>query len=252
MFGDLKTIAGNMSYLIQNIQPFKYFKVDWFNLNKLSIAFKFLDSGVTPEFEAMAQRSMIEDNKFGFADSDAIEILEEEAKDAFPSTAEFTKMMRLGSVIGNEEEIKLAVAPARQVKSIRSNLTVIEKKRDMHENPMYEETVNKMVKYNSSHKQMHKSPSGPIDDGRAAQWGSPRSGGNNTGNICNEDMMDIEFFEDEEVIEVNQRTYERGSEKGEFQYYTSLVAKCPIWSKHFTKAEIDYSIIERLRSKFHR
>lgn len=28
IFGDLKTIAGNMSYLIQNIQPFKYYKID--------------------------------------------------------------------------------------------------------------------------------------------------------------------------------------------------------------------------------
>jgi hypothetical protein len=249
IFGDLKTIAGNMSYIIQNIQPFKYYKIDWKSLNKLSIAFKFLDSGITPEFENMVKKSLNGENKFGFADSDAIEIVKEETKDTFPTDAEFTKMMRLGSVIGSEEEIKLALAPARQVRSIRSNLTVIERKRDMHENPMYEETVNKLVKYNSSSKKMYKSPSGPIEDGKVAQWGSPRSGGNNTGNNANEDIMDIEFFEDEEVIEINQRTFERGSGKGEFQYCTTLAAKWPTWSKNFTKPEIENSIYERIKRK---
>lgn len=62
MFGDYVTIASNMSYFIQSVEPFKHYKPDWKCMNKLKIAFKYLDLGTNYDFENIMVKSKIGDN----------------------------------------------------------------------------------------------------------------------------------------------------------------------------------------------
>jgi len=52
MFGDYKTIAENLNYFVQNVGTYYKYKIDWKSQNTLSIAYKYLDLGITYDFEA--------------------------------------------------------------------------------------------------------------------------------------------------------------------------------------------------------
>lgn len=54
MFGDYKTIAENLNYFVQNVGTYYKYKIDWKSQNTLSIAYKYLDLGITYDFEAWA------------------------------------------------------------------------------------------------------------------------------------------------------------------------------------------------------
>lgn len=105
MFGDYRTIAENMSYFIQNIEIHNKYKIDWKCLNKLTIAYKYLDIGVTYDFEGCANKFM-SNHKASFHQSDFIEKAHKEFEDFDPRET-LKNYKRIGSVVGEEYDIKL-------------------------------------------------------------------------------------------------------------------------------------------------
>jgi hypothetical protein len=81
MFGSYRTIAENMSYFIQNIEIHNKYKIDWKCLNKLTIAYKYLDIGITYDFEGRINK-FIDNYSATFINNDFIEKEEDDFEES--------------------------------------------------------------------------------------------------------------------------------------------------------------------------
>jgi len=107
----------------------------------------------------------------------------------------------------------------------RNNQTMIEKRRDMNENPMYEETVNKMVKFNSSSKVVNQTNAAATSFEESKT--SYRMSNENLMNMAPEEYIDMGSLEDEEnQVEIHKRTFEIDSDQTDNEYSLKLRSKC--------------------------
>lgn len=193
MFGDYRTIAENMSYFIQNIEIHNKYKIDWKCLNKLTIAYKYLDIGVTYDFDP-------------------------------GETLRHKK--RIGSMVGEEHDTKLNSMNMRMLGSQSNNFTMIEKIKVMHDNPMYEDTVNVKLNKHKSDSKMNDSQSSPINVFEERKKAKTILHNSDT-TPCSPyvDGCDLEFFDEEDVIEVKKRTFNLEYSEDEYRYFIIPISK---------------------------
>ena len=249
MFGDYRTIAENMSYFIQNVDIYSKYKIDWVSLNKLAIAYKYLDLGKPYDYEAIGNKnSQAYDDKPCYDESDFIEITEKESADLFDNHAKLDKQKRLGSIVGNENEIKLQSPRAYTLHRNKGNFTMVEKLRIMHDNPMYEETVEKLIKHNSANRinDVVQSPLNVFVERKKTTH--VQNHPETFGDLTPENGCDVEFFEEEETIEISKRTLNLEATKDEYQYFVIPTSQCHSCHKRLEGRELKEHIILKSKS----
>jgi hypothetical protein len=163
LFGDYKTIAENISYFTRNIdiQSHKY-KIDWRVLNKLYLAYKYLDLGKTYDFEelAIAKTNSGLAEKRNYDESEFIQMTEKDGDEGFSLHAPLEENRRLGSIVGDENEIKLS---SLNQKAGNGNYTMVEKKKFLSDNPVYEETMGRKISKQMSGNDPKQLPQSPLN-----------------------------------------------------------------------------------------
>lgn len=108
---------------------------------------------------------------------------------------------RLGSIVGNETEIKLSSPKSHTLAGNKGNFTIVEKLKHYNENPSYDDANHPLMKYNSVNKMMHDGSLSPLNVFVERKKNTIVQNPNFTP-VTNDDCIEVEYFEEEEAIEI--------------------------------------------------
>lgn len=128
-------------------------------------------------------------------------------------------------MVGNEHDNKLNSILIRPTGSVSNNLTMVESIKAMQDNPMYEDTVyNKQSKHKSIRKlaESQNSPINVFEERKKAKTIHNKSEASPANHF---EGCEVEFFDEEDVIDVKKRTFNLEHSVDELRYFIIPVSK---------------------------
>lgn len=242
LFGDVSTITENLSYFIQNIGSHSKYKIDWKALSNLAIAYRNLDIGLKSNFNETKGTSQWLDSTAKFVEVNAkssmqfapvidVEIMnDKEVEELIETKAKLPHTT--SSVVGTEndpdkDEYFSNLSPVHKT---RSNHTIIkhhdpEVKEFM--NPIFGDSISYTKKFSSELKSDNNNQPVYVFDQRKKT--SKVSSFDPNHSDLKPDEMDFDFLEDEEIIEVRERSLDLEKSEHPTKYNIILVSKWGSW-----------------------